>query len=322
VKISVLIPAYNAAATIQATLDSVLCQTVPADEILAMDDGSSDETAAILRRYEPNVTTLSQPNSGVSSARNALIAKARGDLIAFLDSDDLWHPRYLETQRKLFELHPEAVALFIGHTSFTGLGSYSWESINTDSELHVEMFDPVSFLSRFRTAPGHFILSFCCFQKRIIKDIGAEPFKQRIAEDVYFCNLLPFWGPIAFAPRPLLGAYRGREGSLSSNRLHCAKEEVNAFQLLEEHYRNAGDARLMSEFEQTLFSKRRTYAKLLLSAGNTLEARRQLWRSLRKSVDPASLAKSIGLLSLSYLPRSLQPKWPPVDRPLKASELS
>jgi glycosyltransferase involved in cell wall biosynthesis len=314
-KLSVLIPAYNAAATIQATLDSVLCQTVPADEILVMDDGSSDETATILKRYGPRIKAFSQTNGGLSSARNALIAKAQGDLIAFLDSDDLWHPRYLETQRKLFELHPEAAALFIGHTNFNGLGSYFWEGVNTEAHLQVEKFEPASFMKRFRTAPGHFIMSFCCVPKHILDRLGSEPFKLKApAEDVYFCNLLLLWGPIVFASAPFLGAYRGREGSLASNRLKCAEGEVNAFQLVEERYRNAKDVMLLSEFEKTLFSKRRTYAKILLSAGNTLEARRQLRRSLRQSVSPISVAKSFGLLSLSYLPRSLQPKWPPVER--------
>jgi glycosyltransferase involved in cell wall biosynthesis len=315
-KISVLIPAYNAAATIQSTLDSVLTQTMPADEILVMDDGSSDQTATILRQYEPRIRAFWQPNGGLSSARNALIARAQGDLVAFLDSDDLWHPRYLETQRKLFELHPEAAALFIGHVSFAGLGPFDWEGVATDGPLQVELFEPSRFMKRFRIAPGHFIMSFCCVPKRVLEGIGNEPFKLKApAEDVYFCNLLLFWGPVAFASSPLLGAYRGREGSLASNRLKCAEAEVNAFQLVEERYRNAKDGRLFSEFEKTLFSKRRTYAKILLGAGDTSEARRQLWRSLKQSVNPASVAKSFGLLSLSYLPRSLQPKWPPVDRP-------
>lgn len=315
-KISVLIPAYNAAATIQATLDSVLRQTVSADEILVMDDGSSDETATILKRYEPRVKALRQANGGLSSARNALIANAQGDLIAFLDSDDLWHPRYLETQRDVFALHPEAAALFVGHVSFTGFGPFDWGGVNTDGQLQVEIFEPSSFMRRFRTAPGHFIMSFCCVPKRVLEGIGSEPFKLRApAEDVYFLNILLFWGPIAFASAPILGAYRGREGSLASNRLKCAENEVNAFQLLEERYRAATDVRLAKEFERTFVSKRRTCAKLLLAAGRVLEARGQLRRSLRQSGNPISVAKSFGLLSLSYLPRSLQPKWPPVDRP-------
>jgi glycosyltransferase involved in cell wall biosynthesis len=313
-KISVLIPAYNSASTIGATLDSVLCQTAPADEILVMNDGSLDETATVLKLYEPRIKAFWQPNSGISSARNALIARARGDLIAFLDSDDLWHPNYLEMQRKLYERYPQAAAVFAAHANFSGLGSYDWNHTRSDSQISVEIFEPLSFFRRFQMAPGHFVLSFCCFQKRILEGVGSEPFKLRVAEDVYFCNRLPFWGPVAFASAPFLGAYRVREGSLSSNRLNCAEGEVSAFELLESHYRNARDVKLVREFKKGFASKRRAYAKILQGVGRTLEARAQLKRSLEQSLDPRSFSKSLALLSLTYFPKSLQPKWPPVDR--------
>jgi glycosyltransferase involved in cell wall biosynthesis len=313
-KVSVLVPAYNCAATIQASLDSVLRQTVPADEILVMNDGSTDETATILKRYEPRISVFGQPNGGISSARNALIWRAKGDLIAFLDSDDVWHPRYLEMQRKLYERCPRAAAVFAAHANFCGLGSYDWDHTHSDGQISVEIFEPLSFFRRFQRAPGHFVLSFCCFPKRVLEGMGSEPFKLRVAEDVYFCNLLPFWGTVAFYSSPLLGAYRVSEGSLSSNRLNCAEGEVNAFQLLEEHYRKATAVRLVREFEGAFASKRRAYAKILLGVGRALEARGQLRRSLSQSIDPLSLAKSFALLSLSYLPRLLQPRWPSVDR--------
>jgi hypothetical protein len=313
-KVSVLIPAYNCAATIRATLDSVLRQTVPADEVLVMNDGSTDETATLLKQYEPRIRLLSQANGGVSSARNALLARAHGDLIAFIDSDDIWYPRYLEMQRKLYERFPEAAAVFAAHGNFEGLGSYDWDHIHSDSEVNVEVFDPSSFFRRFQRAPGHFILSFCCFPKRVLANLGGEPFKLRVAEDVYFCNLLPFRGPVAFYSAPFLGVYRIREGSLASNRLNCAEGEVSAFRLLEEHYRTATAAGLVRDFRRAFASKRRAYAKILLGVGRAVEAREQLRCSLGQSSDPVSLAKTLGLLFLSYLPQPLQPRWPPVDR--------
>lgn len=313
-KISVLIPAYNSAATIATTLDSVLRQTVPADEILVMNDGSTDETAKILKSYEPRIKALWQPNSGVASARNALIANAQGDLIAFIDSDDVWHPGYLELQRKLYERYPQTAARFVAHENFSGLGPYNWAHTHADGPISMEIFEPLSFFRRFQVAPGHFVLSFCCLQKRLFEGIGSEPFKLREAEDVYFFNLLPFWGPVAFISSPLLGAYRCREGSLASNRLNCAEGEVNAFQLLEKHYRNGIDGRLVREFEKAFASKRRIYAKILQGVGRSVEARRQLKRSLRQAIDPISPFKSLALLFLTYLPRSLQPRWPPVNR--------
>jgi len=314
-KVSVLIPAYNCAATIAATLDSVLRQTVPPDEIIVMNDGSTDETAAVLKLYEPRIKALWQPNSGLSSARNALIARAQGDLIAFLDSDDLWHPKYLQMQRKLYERCPQAVAVFAAHANFPGLGLYDWDHTDTDGQISVEIFEPLGFLRRFQRAPGHFIMSFCCVPKQTLERMGGEPFKLRApAEDVYFCNLLALIGAVAFYSAPMLGAYRLREGSLASNRLKCAEGEVRAFRLLEQHYRGGIDGRLVREFGRGFASKRRAYAKILLGLGRNSEAREQLWNSLGDSSDPSSLAKSLALLSVTYLPRSLQPRWPPVDR--------
>lgn len=312
-KISVAIPAYNAAATLKATLDSVLCQTAPAAEILVMDDGSSDATSAILKSYEPRIRAFRQINGGASSARNALVAEARGDMIAFLDSDDLWHPRYLEVQRRLFDLYPTAVAYFVAHHNFTGLGVYEWKDPAASEEVVVEQLEPRNFLRRFRVAPGHFILSFCCVPRRVLDVMGCEPFRLRVAEDVYFFNLLPFLGTVVFASRPLLGVYRGRAGSLASNRLNCAEAEVNALELTEERYRRA-NLELLREFRSTLPSKRRAFAKMLLGVGRAAEARRQLRSSLTYSNDPLSFVKSLGLLSASYLPRLLQPQWPSIQR--------
>ena len=319
-RVSVLVPAYNSAATIAATLDSVLRQTMPPDEILVMNDGSIDDTATILRSYEPHIKVFSQSNGGLSSARNKLIAEAQGDLIAFLDSDDLWHPRYLEMQRQLFTDYPEAAALFVNHTNLCGFGSYNWEPIDADAKPIVEILEPVKFLGRYRTAPGPFVMSFCCVPKRVLENIGGEPFKLRVTEDVYFCSLLPFWGPVIFASAPTLAAYRIREGSLASNRLNCAKGELDAYELVENFYRDARDLRLVREFEKTVATKRRAYAKILLGLGRTLEARGQLRRSLAQSGDPTSLVKSWGLLSVSYLPSSLQPSWPSVGRQWKPSD--
>lgn len=316
-RLSVLIPAYNCAATIQATLNSVLRQTVPADEILVMNDGSTDETATILKQYEPRVTSFWQRNGGVSSARNALVARARGDLIAFLDSDDVWHPKYLETQRMLFETYPRASASFVEHANFCGFGSYDWDRTQSDGRLNVEVFEPLSFLHRVHGHRGPFVLSFCCIPSRVFTDIGSEAFKLRVAEDIYFVNLLPFWGPVVFVSAPPLGAYRIREGSLSSNRLNCAEGEVRAFELVENHYRNANGG-LVGEFGRAFASSRRQCAKIFLGVGRTSEARTQLRHSLRHSKDPVSLAKSLALISLSYLPRALQPAWPPVDRQWKS----
>lgn len=314
-KISVLIPAYNCSKTIRATLESVFAQTLQPEEVIVVNDGSTDETREILKSYAPRVKVFSQANAGVAPTRNVLVAQAQHEMIAFLDSDDLWHPRYLETQRRIFELHPQASASFIGHTNFTGIVDYSWESKWVDQALSLETFNGSEFLARHRTAPGHFVLSFSCIPRRVLQSFGSEPFRVSSIEDVYICWQLPFCGPIIFASAPLLGAYRGVEGSLSSNRLRCAGLEVGVFELLERRYATA-PLDMAKEFEIAFHSKRRTYAKILMGVGQPAAARAQLLLSLKRAFSPvkSSARKSLAVFAASYLPRSLQPKWPSVDR--------
>jgi glycosyltransferase involved in cell wall biosynthesis len=105
--VSVVIPAYRAAATIGRAVDSVLSQTRPADEILVIDDGSPDDLAAALAPYGGRVRLVRQANGGAASARNHGLDLATGGLIAFLDADDYWEPHKLARQLAVLESHPE-----------------------------------------------------------------------------------------------------------------------------------------------------------------------------------------------------------------------
>ena len=105
-KVSVIIPTYNSDATISRALRSVLNQTLSDFEVIVIDDGSIDKTIEILRDYELQDQRvrvfLVDKNGGPGPARNIGIQHSRGELIAFLDSDDFWLPEKLETQIKLF----------------------------------------------------------------------------------------------------------------------------------------------------------------------------------------------------------------------------
>ena len=97
-KISVVIPAYNAAPFIAMTVRSALQQTYQDLEVIVVDDGSSDGTAACLEEFGDRIRVIRQANAGVARARNAGVALATGSWIAFLDADDLWLPNKLELQ--------------------------------------------------------------------------------------------------------------------------------------------------------------------------------------------------------------------------------
>lgn len=107
--VSVVIPAYNASPFLRETLASALAQTHRPLEVIVVDDGSTDDTAAIAESFGPPVRVIRQPNQGESVARNRAIDEAAGEWIAFLDADDLWKPEKLAAQLALAE--PDVVAI-------------------------------------------------------------------------------------------------------------------------------------------------------------------------------------------------------------------
>lgn len=107
--VSVVIPAWNRERVIAEAVDSALRQSLPPREVIVVDDGSTDGTAEALARYGSRITVLRQANAGVSAARNAGIARARGDWVAFLDSDDVWTPERLALLARDAVAVPDAI---------------------------------------------------------------------------------------------------------------------------------------------------------------------------------------------------------------------
>jgi glycosyltransferase involved in cell wall biosynthesis len=107
-RVSVIIPSYNTAPLIAACLDSVFAQTFRDFEAIVVNDGSPDtpELERVLQPYLDRIVYIKQPNKRAAGARNTGIAKARGEFLAFLDSDDQWLPHHLESQMKQFEADP------------------------------------------------------------------------------------------------------------------------------------------------------------------------------------------------------------------------
>lgn len=121
--VSVVIASYNSAATLPATLDSVLGQTYPRVEIVVVDDGSTDETPEILRRYADSVRSIRKPNGGLASARNAGCEASLGEFIALLDADDLCVPERLSVQSALLRQRSEVLLCSSEFSSFDQSGT-------------------------------------------------------------------------------------------------------------------------------------------------------------------------------------------------------
>lgn len=134
IKFSVVIPVYNAGENFRATLESCLNQSYPAYEIIIVEDGSTKNVSDLVSSYHDNRITYTQlvNNSGVSNARNKAMDKAKGDYIAFLDHDDIWHPNKLLLLKNVLEAKPDIDFLFHSYT----LGDISKVTIPEGATLY------------------------------------------------------------------------------------------------------------------------------------------------------------------------------------------
>src|SRR2546425_8625651 len=107
--VSCIVPVFNGEHYLREALESILQQTYRPLEIIVIDDGSTDNSAVVVASYGEQIIYLRQVNSGPAAARNRGLQEARGEFIAFLDQDDLWHPEKLARQMARFKTQPELV---------------------------------------------------------------------------------------------------------------------------------------------------------------------------------------------------------------------
>ena len=120
-KVTAIIPAYNAEQFIDDALNSIFNQSHPVSEIIVVNDGSIDSTPAILAEWQKKSSLLrviSQPNGGLSAARNAAIVNAQSRLIALLDADDIWDSDHLANLVRIFDSEPDVIAAFSDRSTF------------------------------------------------------------------------------------------------------------------------------------------------------------------------------------------------------------
>jgi glycosyltransferase involved in cell wall biosynthesis len=206
VQISVIIPFYNRAHTLPRALDSVLAQTSHADEIILVDDGSSDSGAELIRHQYPEVSLLQQPNLGVSAARNTGIRHARYDWIALLDSDDEWQPDKLARIRETQQVHTDA-----------------W-LIHSD-EIWIRNGHRVNPMNKHRKYGGMIFehcLPLCVIspsavvmRRSLFDDIGLFDESLPACEDYDLWLRLCHRYPVYFIDEPLITKYGGHDDQLS-----------------------------------------------------------------------------------------------------------
>ena len=175
-RVSVIIPTYNAAPFIARTLNSILEQDFSDLEVVVVDDGSTDDTTVIVDGFESRVRLIRQQNAGVAAARNRAIAEARGDLIAFLDHDDVWYPGKLRRQVALLDSRPE-VGVVYGNAQFIDLEDKRMWTYLSAPRLHRGRVLLPLFLDCFIP------LLTAVVRTKLIARIGAFSPRWHIAED-------------------------------------------------------------------------------------------------------------------------------------------
>jgi glycosyltransferase involved in cell wall biosynthesis len=112
-RVSAIIPVYNGATTVAEAIDSALAQTYTDLEVIVVNDGSTDATGEVLRRYASHIKVIDRPNGGIAAARNTGVAAATGEYLAFLDSDDIWMPAMVERAVVALDCNPVCVLAYM-----------------------------------------------------------------------------------------------------------------------------------------------------------------------------------------------------------------
>jgi GT2 family glycosyltransferase len=331
-EVSVIIPAYNRGHLIARTIDSVLGQTYPNCHVIVVDDGSTDGTETVvtsLYGQSSRVRLLRETNRGVSAARNAGLAAAKGHYIAFLDSDDVWRPWKLEVQVACLErlrgrgvgmlwsdmdLVDERGAVTVPNANRSQYGAYRLFTLT-------EMFSASASLDELAPdvsvhAPGAFVhwgdvyrciaMGNLCPTPSVIltreraAEVGGFDESMHTGEDHAYhlraCSL----GPAAFLDVATFSYRKGAPDQLTAP-AHQLVIAENTLKTLEDVLaRDGGRLRLPPALvAQKLAHLHAWIGQLRIDAGDHAAARRHLVAGLRK--DPRQ-AKAWGLLAAAFLP--------------------
>src|SRR4051812_47543003 len=201
--VSVIIPTYNRSMIVAEAIDSVLSQTYTNIELLVIDDGSTDDTMQVLRRYGDKVRVITQDNAGPAAARNRGIAAAQGELIAFLDSDDIWSRTKVERQVSLLLLAGTSVPCCLTNirmqwndreiTSFDN----SWLCPSIEEGIWLNVADVLA---------TRFVLfnQAVMIRRQVLDRVGFFDANLRLLEDSDLSLRLSLEGPWAFIREPLV----------------------------------------------------------------------------------------------------------------------
>jgi len=274
--ISVVIPLFNKEKHVARALNSVISQSFDDFEVIVVDDGSTDRSVSVVRRFaDPRINIIQQPNSGVSAARNRGVMAAKADLIAFLDSDDEWLPDHLETLLKLHQKYPEAGAYTTAYRiSNSDLG------IIKDCDYYAIPEKPWEGIlpSYFKSAAFGFppvCSSVVCIPKHVLMDLGG--FKDGVwwGEDTDLWGRIALRYPIAFSWNGM-GIYHTDASNRACNRAEPIQENIFVLTARDAIEADEVPLRMRGDLLEYVAKKQIETAYLNIACGNKKFARYNL----------------------------------------------
>ena len=274
--VSAIIPVYNRERLVARAIDSALAQEGEPVEVIVVDDGSTDGTAEVLRGYGERIQAVHQVNAGRSAARNAGLERARGEWVAFLDSDDAWDPQKVARQLRL---HREDPAL--------GLSGHGWRIQHGDGRIDevTPRYDAAALRARpYESLMDDFALlpSVVMVRRDLALEVGGFDSSYNGAEDLDFALKVARQGPIATTPELLATLYQ-HEGQTCRRQL--ARENVRVLS------RHLQELELTPELRQKL---QRKIARYTLSIAKRAESGDELRELLAAAaaIDPGVRLRS------------------------------
>ncbi|MGE3508295.1 MAG: glycosyltransferase family 2 protein [Vicinamibacterales bacterium] len=317
-----IVPAFNCAAYVGAAIQSILEQTRHVDEIIVVDDGSTDDTSTVAQSFGERVTYVRTSNQGAAGARNAGLDRARGDFIAFLDADDAWYPEKIAHQLDALTRHPElqAVCCEFGMADESGRiveTRYIKRKYRVFADHRLDwpaMFphsEPVPADSRSGTLYygdayralflGNFVnTSSIVLRRTAIEKAGRFTVGRRTQEDYEYWLRVAAAGALGYIDAPLL-LFRRRPNQLTADdqKLRIARDTAD---VIRAESRRAESRLGRALVAQRLADRYRALALACLGAQSRREARQALAEAWRAGGHrPATL----GLYLLSWVPDSL-----------------
>ncbi len=302
--VSVIIPTFNREKYVTKAIESVLAQTYRASEVIVVDDGSTDQTERVLREYKEKITYIHQKNSGVSAARNAGIQSARGEWLAFLDSDDEWMASYLSTQLERAQQTPD-ICMQTANCRITELDGRIEDYFEMNGCLsefngkdYLLIENPFPFIVKHIPWP----IQSTMILRSTLRKAGLFDRRFSLSEDFDFMARVAMEGQFGMIREQLVNIYRRNEtiecltGQSYKNPIKAREANEKVFEKLR-RIRKLGhnDCKVLNQMTS---ANRRAIGNLLIKASRIKEARDSYRRALLLHPSISSFGKYI----LSFLP--------------------